>query len=248
MGSSCRATSMQTLVCIALLLGHLSWGKPFDIGSIIQVLLGPEPAPTILEDYPSCGELGNRTVRRSEDYNKQDNSCFQTCVWQTNPYYKTSIPWDLFKRNTENTCIDIEKTINVLITAPNVPKKLSCLKKCFDDVNFYDPRQPCDPDRAAAAAAKCNSTLTVVDFKMDCIMRAAIKPDLESQDIQTNLPNEDSDVLIQGSPTENVNSPSDDEEILWARNSLQLALEICALAKMCGKLNGDDCTLFKNEI
>merc|ERR1711892_533477 len=129
MGSHTMVATMHTLLVLFLAIKTADMGPQFDIGKIFQALYKPpnpenKPQKRILTDYQDCVELGE------DSYSNRDNSCMRTCEWKTNPYYKFYVPWDFFELNRFDDCIRTEQ-INVLLTAPKVPKQLSCLKSCF---------------------------------------------------------------------------------------------------------------------
>merc|ERR1712106_526761 len=212
-------------------------------------LLGPEPLlqitteKPILKDAHFCGELGQRTVRRSDDRTKQDNSCFQKCKWKPNPYYKTTIPWELLEYDDRDKCNNAQ-VIQVLVTAPNLPTNLSCLEKCFDSVIFG---ATC-PKIATAQkfCAESNKTQynfdVTVDTKIDCMMKQYVIDDKTSKFL-SNQPfgDENVDYVINDS----VASPFEKfkDNVLRASNSLQLALEICALARHLFTLNQNNASI-----
>merc|ERR1711892_1342123 len=133
MGSDTMAATMRTLFLLFLAIKTADMGPQLDFGKIIQVLFDTnrqdsenEQQKRILTDYQDCGELGKAYYSPL----LIDDSCLRNCDWKPNPSYKYSFPWDLFFNQSD--CKEVQNfQIRVLITAPKVPKDLSCLEPCI---------------------------------------------------------------------------------------------------------------------
>ena len=105
-----------------------------------------------LEDYDSCGILGDEGNRANYRPNRarigDDYECLWDCEWQVNPFFRSGdIYWTKWGITYEQ--------FPMVHTSPQLPKDLTCLDDCF---GFYkNPRNPVMMKKRNQKRAECSA-------------------------------------------------------------------------------------------
>jgi len=207
-----------------------------------------------LTDFDDCGELGGKDREENDETEAEGRQflyrpvnlkqCMWDCKWKHNPYFKTSFPWlNLTEKNSKG------KNINFLIdvTAPRVPKNLECLKDCFPQerqgtiYKKYD--NYCRESFSCKDYLNFNSFKTFefgTDIELDCMLFRRSRKTEDKKIIGNWLNTNFDDTPPEVRKALNLNLKLENQiftRILRATNQIDLALEICLLAKSITKLN-----------
>jgi len=175
------------------------------------------------------------------------------CSWKPNPFYKYYFPWSLIRTFTDVTqkkC-KISTQLLVFITAPKIPKDLTCLQDCFPtrQLKLMKKAVKAIKSKRQEDLAPCagNSTYwfpTSLDPKLDYFIAkfSAFRSNGQiNENLNNDLPNETqdqntffNDKLPDAEYTNNYTS------FMRATNPFELSLEICAFARFLKQLNKYD--------